>query len=318
MAKIVIDKELITGIANQNNQDFYNSVEKKVSSVLSAAIERLGKQIPYINVNNVTLQPFNEVLSGAVTDNSIFYYLLGVDNSQLELNTIKTNMFWYNLKKRLKIAWESRRKHKRKKKKKRDELTNISKIDFDASKYNIFNLTQDLFETIRLFISQTSIISMEDNFLYLVGKDDFGNNTKIKIEICFCNKEHFKFFEGKKKLKQYNFSCRVECLREKIREAGPNFVKMLKIFNVLYFQANHEMPNAMFMESVLYNVPDKLYEERNIYDTFVKIVNYLHLKSINNFNSINDLNLKLYQDDMLGTNQQVGFLKMLKMIVDNK
>ena len=59
-------------------------------------------------------------------------------------------------------------------------------------------------------------------------------------------------------------------------------------------QANHEMPNAMFMESVLYNVPDKLYDEQNIYDVFIKIVNYLNLKSINNFKSVNDLKLKLY------------------------
>ena len=317
MAKIFIVKQIITGIAAESNQDFYNYVEKKVSKILSAAIERLGKQVPYISVNNVILQPFNEVLSGAVTDNSIFYYLLGISNSQLELNTINTNMFWYNLKKRLKIAWDSRKKH-RKRKKKKDEKSLVSQVDFDASKYNIFNLTRDLFETIRFYISQTSIISMEDNFLYLVGKDDFGNNTQIKIEICFCNRDYFKFFEGKKKLRQYNFSCRVECLREKKREAGANFVKMLKIFNVLYYQANHEMPNAMFLESVLYNVPDKLYEDRNIYETFIKIVNYLNLKSINNFNSVNDLNLKLYQDKMLGYNQQVGFLKMLKMIADNK
>ena len=317
MSKLVIDKKLITAIAAQSNKDFYNHVESKVESVLSASIERLGLQIPYISLNNVVLQPFNEVLSGAVTDNSTFYYLLGINNAQLELNTVKTNMFWHNLKKRLKIAWDSRKRRKKKKKKK-DEKSLAEKVDFDGSKYNLFNLTKDLFETIRLFLSQTSIISMDDNFLYIVGKDDFGSNTQIKIEICFYNEDCFKFFEGKKKLKQYNFSCRLKCLSEKKLEAGDNFVKMLKIFNVLYHQANHEMPNAMFMESVLYNVPDKLYDEQNIYDVFIKIVNYLNLKSINNFNSVNDLKLKLYQDQMLGYNQQVGLLKMLRMIADNK
>lgn len=317
MANIKIDKALIESIAKKNNEEFFEKVNEKISVILASAIERLGKQIPYISLENVTLQPFNEILSGAVTDNSTFHYLLGVENGQLELNTFKTNMFWRNFKKRLKYAWDNRRKHKQKKKKKNDEKA--LEIDFDASKYNIFNLTDDLFENIRQYLSPTSIISQNDNVLYIVGKDDFGGNSKIRIDICFCDADNFKLFTGSKKdLPKYNFTCRVNCLRQKIREAGPNFVKMLKIFNVLYFYANYEQPNAMFLESVLYNIPDKLYEENNIYSVFLKIVNYLTLKPINNFNSINDLGLKIYEDKMLGSDQQVGFLKMLRMISNQK
>ncbi len=316
MANIKIDKNFVESIAKNDNEKFFNNVNEKISLILSSAIDRLAKQVPYISLDNVTLQPFNEILSGAVTDNSTFHYLLGVENGQLELNTFKTNMFWRNFKKRLKYAWENRRKRKPKKKKKEDAT--VSNIDFDASKYNIFNLTDDLFESVRQFLSPTSIISQNDNILYIVGKEDFGGNSKIRIDICFSDGENFKLFTGNKKnLLKYNFTCRVNCLQQKRREAGPNFVKMLKIFNVFYFYTNHEQPNAMFLESVLYNIPDKLYEDRSIYNVFLKIVNYLTLKTINNFNSINDLGLKIYQDKMLGSDSQVGFLKMIRMIANS-
>lgn len=313
MANIVVDKSLIEGIAKENNKAYFDKVNEKISVILTNSIELLSKQIPYISTKNVVLQPCNETLSGAVTDNSVFHFLLGVENAQLELNTAKINTFWRNLKKRLKYAWQNRRKKKKKK------IEKEKKIDLDISKYNLYNLSDDLFESIRQYLSETSIISQEDNIIYIVGKDDFGLNTKIKIEICFYSNECFKFFISKKKgYKKLDFSCRLRCLHEKICEAGPNFVKILKIFNVLFYYANQEMPNAIFMESVLYNVPDVLYEEKNIYNTFIKIVNYLTLKPINNFKSINDLSLKLYEDEMLGSSQQIGFLKMLRMIANKK
>ncbi len=319
MANIVIDKSLIENLAKKNNEDYFNKVNDKISLILSNAIENLSSKIPFITAKNIVFQPYNEILSGAITDNTVFHYLLGVENGQLELNTMKVNMFWKNFKNRFKYAWENRRKKKSRRKSKKDKNLNADISNIDISKYSIFNLTDDLFDAIRQYLSETSIIYQDDNVLYIIGKDDFGVNAKIKIEICFYSNDNFKFFINKKKgFKTIDFTCRLNCLHEKIREAGPNFLKILKIFNVLYFYANNERPNAMFMESVLYNIPDKLYEENNVYNCYLKIVNYLTLKPINNFNSINDLSLKIYQDGILGSGQQVGFLKMMRMIADRK
>lgn len=312
MANIVIDRELIENIAKKNNEEYFQKINDKVSLILTNAIENLSNKIPFISLKNVVLQPYNEIMSGAVTDNTIFHYLLGIENAQLELNTLKTSLFWRNFKSRLKYAWENRRKKRKKKDKKQDNLLNI---DLNNSKYSIYNLADDLFETLRLYLKETSIIYQDNNVVYIVGKDDFGVNCKIKIETCFYSNDYFKFYIGKRKgFEKINFTCRANCLQEKIRDVGSNFIKMLTIFNVLYFYANNENPNAIFMESVLYNIPDKLFEEKSIYNCFLKIVNYLTLKPINNFNSINDLGLKIYEDKMLGSEQQVGFLKMLRMI----
>ena len=46
MAKIVIDKELITGIAAQSNQDFYNSVEKKSLEYFVGCHRTIGQTGP--------------------------------------------------------------------------------------------------------------------------------------------------------------------------------------------------------------------------------------------------------------------------------
>lgn len=315
MSNLIIDKSLIESIVKNDNQSYYKKVNDRVSSILTNSIKRLSKQVPYISTENVVLQPYNEILSGAITDNSVFSYLLGVESAQLELNTRKINTFWRNLKKRLKFAWANRRKRKSKK----NKDVKQDKIDFNSGKYNIYSLTDDLFEAIVLNLCETSLISKDDNCLYIVGKDDFGVNAKIKIEVCLYSNENFKFFINKKKgFKEYNLTCRLNCLNEKILEAGPNFVNMLKIFNVLYFYVNQEHPNAMFLESILYNVPDKLYEDKSVYDTFLKVVNYLTLKSINNFKSINDISLKLYQDKMFNNQDQVSYLKMMRIIAEKK
>ena len=73
------------------------------------------------------------------------------------------------------------------------------------------------------------------------------------------------------------------------------------------------MPNQVYIESVLCFVPSELFQGEDIYKVYVKIVNYLRIKSIRYIRSINDIN-KLISEDKVCGNSGIEFNKMLNSI----
>ena len=105
----------------------------------------------------------------------------------------------------MKLAWINRKRiYKRKKKhhksKRNDNLhqNNIAK-SFDINKYTIYNLTEDIQNTIINYLSETSMVYLNNNVLQIIGKDDFGSNTKIIIYVLSYDGNYFKYYDGKKK-----------------------------------------------------------------------------------------------------------------------
>ncbi len=322
MAKINVSKEIILSVANQDNSKFVDNIDEKVNELFSAAIEKLSENISYVTIDNVYFQPVNELFNGAMLDNSSFIYLLGVENAQLEINTVNCNQFWRNLKERFKFAWENRkffnkkRKKKRKKKKNKEvEEQEIPEIKFDATKYNIYSLTNDLQDTLIQYLSTTSICYAKDNIITLVGRDDFGINTQIIVKLVNYTDPVFKEFKSKKKgFIETNIDNRFNAFDEKYQRVGDNYVKLIKIFNLLYFNTNKIFPNQVFVESILNYCPDELYNGKDMYDVFVKIINFLYYKSLKEIKSVNDPTKSILDDEVCG-NDVFGYKKMLSAIL---
>ena len=116
MAKANISKQLIESIANKDNSQIVKRVNDKVNNVLSLAVEHLSQKVSYISMDNVVLQPINETFNNAFVDGSSYTYILGIEHAQLELNTIKRETFWKNLKKKIAYFWKNRKLFKKKKK----------------------------------------------------------------------------------------------------------------------------------------------------------------------------------------------------------
>lgn len=319
MPKLQITKELINSIVNQKNTKFVKTVNKRVNEVLSLAVDNLSSQISYINLKNVLLQPVNELVTNAFVDNSNFVYFLGINNAQLEMNTAHKMNFWKNFKERFKYAWKNRkdfgkRKRKRRKKKLKYEEEKQKDIKIDPSKYSIYNLAEDMQNSICNYLYETSMISCVDNCLQIVGKDDFGTNTSIIIYLVHMNETGFKYYAGfKKGFIDVNVNKRIENVNQKINLVGENYVKILKVFNTLFYNVNGYMPNQVFMESILNYCPNELYESDDIFKVYLKIVNYLSLKTIRNIKSINNEAETIHEDKICG-NCGIGFNKMLEMI----
>ena len=315
MSQIKITKGMINSIANKDNSKYVDTINDKVNNLFANAIERLSSQISYISLDSSILQPINELLSGAMNDNSQFSYFLAIDNPQLELNTLNKTNFWNNFKNRLKFAWENRRKRKKKKKKKNEDPSKAVSFDFDPTKYSIYDLTKDLQDTLIQYLSETSIVYARDNKLQIVGKEDFGSNVVINIDIVTNNEMLFKYFNGKKKFIEIDMQNRFDSLNQNIELKGENFVKMIRIFNLLYFNANKTFANQVFMESILNYCPKELFEGE-IYSCFIKIINYLSIKSLKEIKSVNNPNKTVLTDIVCGNNAY-GYQKMLNSIMED-
>lgn len=319
MPKLQITRELINSIANQDNKKYLKNINKKVNEILALSIDNLSNKVSYINLKNVVLQPVNELINNSFVDNSSCAYFLGIENAQLELNTSRKMNFWRNFKERLKFAWANRKlfnRRKRKKRKKRfkTEENVQSKVKFDPSKYSIYDLAEDFQYSLSNYLQDTTIITLSDNLIKIVGREDFGSNTDILIYLVNSNDNVFKYYAGKRKsFIEIDISKRVEKINEKINSVGDNFIKMLKVLNVLFYNINGFMPNQVYIESILYSCPNDLFDSIDIYNVYIKIMNYLSLKTVRNIKSINDENKTINEDIVCG-NCGIAFNKMLNNI----
>ena len=192
-------------------------------------------------------------------------------------------------------------------------------IKFDPSKYTIYNLTEDLQNCLLNYLSETSLVYMNGNLLHIIGKDDFGANTKIYVYVVNYDGNVFKIHDEKK----HDFKCvdineRLNILEEKISNVGDNFIKILKIFNSLYYNINGYMCNQIIMESILCHCPDKLYQGNDIYKSFIKILNFVSIKSLKDVKSVNNKDLTIFQDELCNSKDVIGFNKMINRMLNNK
>lgn len=322
MPKVKISKQLIEMIANKDNSNFAKTINEKVNEILSVSIENLSKKVSYISVDNVILQPANELFNTAFIDGSNYVYLLGIENAQLNLNTIKKESKWKSFKKNLIYFWQNRKtfkkKKKRKKKKNESALQKKSNSIVDLTKYTILDLSEDLQQSISYCLSETSMIYLYKNCLQIVGKEDFGTNVKIIIYVTSYENEIFKHFVNNKKgYLDINFPNRYNFLTEKQHEIGESFTKMMKILNALFFNVNGYVPNQIFIESILCSCPKNLFEGEDIYKSYLKIINYLSVKTIRNIKSINDPSKTIHEDITCG-NCGIAFNRVLENVEKEK
>ena len=294
-----ISKSLIESIANSDYAEFAENTEAKVSTLVSLAVEDMAFSIPFVSTQKCILQPVNETFNGAVTAESEFMYFLGFDSPQIEINCLQK---------------------KKKKRKKGQKQEQVPQYEFDTEKYNIDSLKDDLQKAFVKNLTTTSIVYNQDRCLRVIGRDEFGPKTQIFIYPCLYDSSDgtYKFLISRKKgFYKINFTKRAELINQKIDAVGVNYIKMLKILNTLFRTSSKYSyaPNQIFLESLLYGVPDEFYVGDSIYDVFIKIVNYLNLTDVSNFKSILNPEITISQDKATKSNQ-IAFTRFLNSLND--
>ena len=239
MGKIQVSKGLILSIASQDNKKFVKNINTNVNELLTLSIDALSKKVSYINIKNVVLQPANEILNNSFLNNSNCIYLLGIDNPQLEINSTKQLNLWRNFKERLKFAWQNRKSTKRKRKRlfqRKKYVEQDSKprdIKIDSNKYSVFDLAEDLQNSLVNFLSETTLIKKRDSIIEIYGKDDFGSTSVIVLYLMSYSDGIFKYFKpDKRKNIEIDINSRMNAITSKSKLVGVNFTKMLKIYNL--------------------------------------------------------------------------------------
>ena len=191
--KININRRLIQGIIDSANPEFIYSMDEKIQNIIVNVVDDLSNRCPYVSLNNTILQPVNEVFTGGFSSNAQFCYFLGVENTQIEMNTIEKKHFWKSLKRKFLNAWyKTRSVKKRKRKKDKDvEQGNVpeSQEKKTASNYKLVHLKLDIQDALLNFLSETSIVYYFNKYLKIIGKDDFGTEVEVLLYIVLFDSE---------------------------------------------------------------------------------------------------------------------------------
>lgn len=313
-----ISRQLIESIAASDNSKFAEELEGKVSNLVSLAVEDLSHSIPFVSPENCILQPVTENFNGALTPESDYVYFLGFASPQIELNCLQYNDSWKKFKERIALAWKNSKKPKKRKKRKKGEEPEPLPAGYQyvAEKYNLDSLKDDLQMALVKNLTQTSIVYNNSQSLRVIGRDEFGPKTQIFIYPCLLDGDDYKFLISRKKgFFKVNFLKRAQLINEKIERVGYKYITMIKIFNSLFRSTNRfgSTPNQIFIESLLFGVPDELFMGDDIYDVFIKIVNYLNLTNVSDFISIANPELKINEDRLTKLNQ-ISFLRFLNSL----
>lgn len=285
--KNFVDKKLIESIANDDNSSFAGVMQEKIVNLMGNSLSNLAVRVPFINIENTILQPVNETFNGAFTPMSSYIYFLGINSPQMEINSLKNNLNLKKIREKISKAWHDSKRKKSKRRQQKEEEKNREFTDFEPEKYNLESFKHDLQLELAGNLSVTSIVYNLPSKLVIQGKDDFGSVSQIEIIPVIYDGEKFKYFLGKKKgFLEIDMNERLLNFNIKYEIVGENFIKMIKIFNNLFKNITKENVNQIFIESLMYNIPDQLFEGDDIYNVFVNIVNYLNMTDISNFVSI--------------------------------
>lgn len=294
-----ISRSFVENIAFTDNMTFGEQVEETVFGLVSLALEDMEKNVPYIKVANCIMQPTDENFSKTYIPGGDFVYYLGIANPQLEINTLTYSNFWKNFKHRLSEAWidSSRRLRKKREKRLKAGVEDEKKLNTNYEKYTIENFTADFQYALSKFLMQTTVIYKSKNCIKLIGKDDFGVNTTIVIYPVLLEGNNYKRFISRRKgYSVINYEYRAKLLNERVEQVGTNYIFMSKILNYLMRELTKQPANPLLIEGILYNCPIRFLKGEDIYNCFVKLINYLRFTDISSYQSVLTQGKKIFED----------------------
>lgn len=305
----IFDKTAIENFAIKVDEKVKETTFSTLSFAIQNAIDELAKKNAMIS-KNIELIPVNEFFSGAVLPNSKLDVLLVLKSPQLEFNTVKLvndklKSFWL----RVKEAWKNR-----KKKKKKDKYINKIKTEELATNenYNFRFFAVDFINCIANNITNTSVVNYKNGVFEIMG-EEFPFTCRIFPVIDKTGS--YNFYEPKKnKFINIDFQSRHKNLEVLYSNYGEDFLELNQIFSAVYFNIFSSLPNSLYIESLIANLPKETFDQKTIYGRFIFAVNYFINKKSSDFFAITDTNKKIYEEILCDTTlpQISSFMKNLQ------
>lgn len=315
----IFSKDLIYELARPLDSSYVDNAYANITNIVRSSITEMCKHRPI--VTGVDFELVNECLTFSESQTSSLDLFVVLHSPQLELSTTNLNKnFFKKLYRRFILALrqikeeKAQKKVRRKKKKQQAVLQQTQSIkspNFSQHNYSIPQFKNDILLELVKYVTEKSLIVVNSKHISLFCKEDYGLNSNLYF--VFKSNNYYKLFDSNTcKFILVNFKDRLNNIKNKNDATNNNFSKMLRVFNGLFLNIMGNSLNQILIESILYNCPNELFQNADVYDMFIKIFNFIRLKSISNFKSItNDKDLL---NEVLCKNKVNEFGKFLNII----
>ena len=306
----VFDRSTIIGFTQEPDYKIVYENLENLTQLLNNAMEDISKKNPIVN-SNFEIKAFNDFYNGAITPVSEIDVFLVIKSPQIELNTTKLvknkfKSFWL----RAKRAWLNTRSP-RKRKKRLKKLTEQTVQEQIKGTYNIHSLCIDLVNTISNYISALSVVSTTNASVRIVG-DDF--TYAINIYPALQRDGYYSVYNsGLNKFIDYDFANREGNIISKFNRYPEKFLNLLRIYNMVYYNIYNTHTDQIYMESLLYNLPNRIFNSDDIYEVFIESINYFNNANLAEFYSVLD-NSQMFKDGRIKSSiyDTLSFIKHIK------
>lgn len=317
MKRKIFDENLITSISKPLDSSYMSNAYGYMCECLEKSISNIMKRRPIINDFGVEI--VNECKNYAEGENSSLDIFVKIQAPTLELNCYNLNKnFFKKVSKKFINAWRivksEKKKSKRKRKKERDKAKNEENTKI-ITNYTLLSLKVDVVNELANYFTDETFFSIFGNSIFIYSRDELGVN--INLYFVFGMEGEYKLFNTTTyKLSQIDFKDRTQNFDKKHKEIGENYISILRIINELFNKIIGHYPNQILIESILYNLPNELFEGENIYDIFICIINYINfnLNNLLRFKSIIDQN-ETIENQVLCKIDFPNFISFVKKIV---
>lgn len=317
----IFNKEYIQNFAQPIDEKSIDNFTNNVCTIIAECAKSLKSKSTNILDYGILLVGDN--VSGSEMQNSESDIFLLINSPRLELSTINAvknpfKNFW----KKVQYAWihrkDSKKKQNRRAKNKQKELEIKTKNQIDSEKYNYNDFRIDFAKELSNYFTSTTMIYIKNYCIKIVGKDELM--MPVNLYISLVNDSTLKLFnQDSYKFITINFNQRYINVGKKIDDTKKQFRNILRIFNALYYNIMNEKSNLILLESLIFNCPNNLFVENDVYQSFLNVVNFLSVTSIFQLKSICNENEKLINEKLCNTqiSKYEKFLRLLKNSIEN-
>lgn len=296
-----INEPIITEFVKSTKQEPFKETLSLIFDYINIAMANITSRNKLITDYNLLLA--NELFTGTEIPKSNIDIFLELNAVSLELNYKKNNEgeikgrvvdFFKKFATNFKLSSKKEKKLKKVEKKlKKDEQRIL-----ESDTYDVALFYKDLQLQLAKCAYKSTKICLGKNKITIYGKDEFP--IKINVYPIFLTGTKATLYNIKnKKEVQIAFFERFENV-DAMNNLTKNLYKLqVRIFNNLYWNTFNSVPNQILIESLLYNVPLSIYTY-NLYETTVGIINYLKNSTLQEFVSICNTDIKLF-DEKLNT-----------------
>ena len=292
---MILDRNYIEQLAFDVNSDAFVFSFEKIKERLEIAISNIMEKNAFIT--GYCIEPANEALTGAETVNSTLDLYLELSAPLIEKNLTEQskNKFKFWLKKFFSEFKRNLKLFSKKNKSQKNMLKTERKIN-QSKNYTIEHLYRDIQIQLSKVHYKTSKIQLFANKIQINDQNEYASDINI-YPIILSNGAAKQYVLGKSKAKIINFKARFNNI-ESMHDVTDNMsLVQLRVLNSIFYKIFNRIPNQVFIESLIYNVPIEMFAD-DVYETTINVFNFLKNSAIQNFVSVCDINTNLFKDEM--------------------